>query len=147
MRYRFSILAVMSAVFVTACSGGGSGGPLGDSGDVVSAGLDLDFVLPVGATAVVGQGELRITFMEVVEDSRCPTDVTCVWEGNGKIALELNHSGIEIAVAINTTLDPATAEFRGYVVRLIDLEPQPISVQPTDPSTYRATLRVTHEEP
>jgi hypothetical protein len=146
MRKRIGKQIILMAAFVAACSGGGSGGPLGDSGDVVSAGLDLDFVLPIGATALVDQGELRITFMEVVEDSRCPTDVTCVWEGNGKIALELVHSGIEVAVGINTTLDPLTAEFRGYLVRMIDLDPLPISERPTDPSQYRATLRVTREE-
>ncbi|MFH1764671.1 MAG: hypothetical protein ABIF09_10810 [Gemmatimonadota bacterium] len=30
---------------------------------------------------------LRFSFGEVLEDSRCPVDVTCVWAGNAKVVI------------------------------------------------------------
>ena len=36
-----------------------------------------------------------IRFDSVLEDSRCPTHVVCVWEGNARIALDLQEPGGE----------------------------------------------------
>lgn len=34
-----------------------------------------------------------ITFSEVLEDSRCPTNVTCIWEGRVKINVKIEEKG------------------------------------------------------
>lgn len=38
-------------------------------------------------------GRNSIHFKEVVSDSRCPKDVTCVWAGEAKILVELYENG------------------------------------------------------
>jgi len=39
------------------------------------------FDLKAGETFVVGVDGLAVEFVELMEDSRCPLDVTCVWAG------------------------------------------------------------------
>src|SRR5688500_5686444 len=51
-----------------------------------------EFDLPYGKTALVG-GEALVRFIGVVNDSRCPVDVDCVWEGNAEIELEIRRTG------------------------------------------------------
>lgn len=36
---------------------------------------------------------IEITFLEVLEDSRCPKDVSCVWAGQAKIKVLIKEKG------------------------------------------------------
>lgn len=51
------------------------------------------FSLPVGKTASLKGTDTRLTFREVSQDSRCPTDVVCVWEGDAAIAVAISRNG------------------------------------------------------
>jgi hypothetical protein len=51
------------------------------------------FSLPVGKTAAINGSGTRIMFRQVREDSRCPTDVTCVWAGDAKIEVTVLRNG------------------------------------------------------
>lgn len=48
----------------------------------------------------IGLGEhqkidgVTITFFEVLEDSRCPKDVDCVWAGQAKIKVRIKEKGV-----------------------------------------------------
>jgi len=42
------------------------------------AAFDEPFQIQVGQTVSVGSTDLRFTFFEVSEDSRCPADVVCI---------------------------------------------------------------------
>jgi hypothetical protein len=68
---------------------------------VVSAGI--------GETADLGEG-LRVRPLEVIEDSRCPLDVTCVWAG--RVRLRASISGAEHELTLG---EPLTTP-RGVVV-------------------------------
>ena len=50
-------------------------------------------VLGLGDAVEIGGHEIR--FVDVVEDSRCPEDVTCVWEGRAKVRLAASAPGAE----------------------------------------------------
>lgn len=59
-------------------------------GDVVaqqSIVLGQPFTLKYGETAQLADDPLRITFDKVVEDSRCPVKVQCVWAGRVVVGL------------------------------------------------------------
>ena len=44
--------------------------------------------------------DLKIRFEEVVEDSRCPGDVTCVWAGRVTCIIELTQAGSSYRMAL-----------------------------------------------
>ncbi|MGQ9477281.1 MAG: hypothetical protein ACUVRH_02170 [Candidatus Bipolaricaulia bacterium] len=110
----------------------------------VHAELDEPFTLGIGQTAQV-EG-LQVTFTKVLEDSRCPVDVVCVWAGNAKVELELALSDHgRSTIELNSTLEPREISFAGYLVRYIDLKPHRKSTQPIDPQAYRLTLVISRD--
>jgi len=50
--------------------------------------------------------DYSLTFKEVVVDSRCPSDVTCVWAGEAKVKLILKKDGKIIEEKVATILNP-----------------------------------------
>ena len=34
-----------------------------------------------------------VSFLKVLEDSRCPSDVTCIWEGQARVLVEVTETG------------------------------------------------------
>ena len=47
--------------------------------------------LPLGDTLKVNG--VMLTFYEVIEDSRCPTDATCIWAGQAKVRVRVQAKG------------------------------------------------------
>lgn len=50
-------------------------------------------VAKVGIGEVITIDEITIFFKEVIEDSRCPTGVTCIWAGRVKVLVEVKEKG------------------------------------------------------
>ena len=42
---------------------------------------------------VTGKAGIKVAFVELVEDARCPADVQCVWAGNAKIKIRVTTNG------------------------------------------------------
>lgn len=100
------------------------------------------FELSVAKTQDIGDG-LRVTFNSVSEDSRCPTDVTCVWAGNAalQVTVALSGNGSTNGV-LNTSRADEPVRAGGFEVRVRDLRPAPLSTRTIDPRDYVATLVV-----
>jgi hypothetical protein len=76
---------------------------------------------------VSGYG-LRIRFIELLDDSRCPTDTTCVWAGNAKVRIDVRSVGGNTRTfELNTALEPNVVKFGDYEIRLADVTPHPRS--------------------
>lgn len=41
---------------------------------------------------------VEVTFLEVMEDSRCPKDVDCIWAGQAKIKVRIAEKGLKPVV-------------------------------------------------
>lgn len=107
--------------------------------------LAQEFLLPLHETAAVKDTPLRIRFEEVSEDSRCPSNVVCVWQGNGKIRLDVLANGMRESVLLNTVGGgqfPQEVVAFGYRIRLLELEPVPVEPRSSVPA-YVAKLVVT----
>jgi hypothetical protein len=61
--------------------------------DDVQVRLNEEFCLSIGQYAPITGEDLAVSFEEVTEDSRCPSDVTCVWAGRVSCVVELMHAG------------------------------------------------------
>lgn len=89
-------------------------------------------------------GNLRIRFAELINDSRCPADVTCVWAGNAKISVRLtNRRGASKTVVLNSGMKPQSIVFSGYEIKFRDLNPRLRSNVRINPDGYVATFEVT----
>jgi len=103
--------------------------------------LDKEFQLRVGQEVSVRETNLKIKFISVVEDSRCPAGADCIWQGNAGIRLELKKSDKEkVSVTLNTNLPPQETQYHEYTMRLVKLNPYPQSEKTITPDQYEATL-------
>ncbi len=83
------------------------------------------FDLRVGQTAHVVRASLAIRVEAVLEDSRCPVDTTCVWEGDAVFRIrveEADGEGVTLELHTNPTFAQQGA-FKGFRVRLVRVEP------------------------
>ncbi|MFX0063124.1 MAG: hypothetical protein ACFFC7_13180 [Candidatus Hermodarchaeota archaeon] len=99
--------------------------------------LNTAFNLKIGESADIESEGIRVTFLAVTQDSRCPKDVTCVWEGDVTVVVKVVLNGLTQG---NFELDGSNmhkASFGGiYYVRLIELSPYPETTDPIPLSAY-----------
>lgn len=106
------------------------------------------FELRVGEERQAGDG-LTVRFAAVIGDSRCPRDVTCIWEGDAEIEATVTHGDDSQALRLHTHGGdgyPRQAVAFGYTLELKALEPYPVSTRETAPEDYVATLVLTAGE-
>jgi hypothetical protein len=96
---------------------------------------------PGESAAVAG---LTVGFQGVSEDSRCPTGVQCIWEGDAAVEVMLEKPPAAKATrALHTSARHGRElKYEGLKIRLTDLTPQPKESVTTDAREYRLTLVV-----
>jgi len=104
--------------------------------------LGEEFELAVHQTAQISADNISVTFQEVLEDSRCPVDVTCIWAGLAEVSLQVAVSGQEREISLSTSPPENSAVFENYTFLLISVRPVPRSDQTMDRSAYFVTVRV-----
>lgn len=114
------------------------------SATVAVSALGEPAVLRVGESVEVSGEDLRIGFVAVRQDSRCPVDVVCVWEGVATVdawAKKGSEERHDLVLATSNKAGHSTrADYLGYEVELLELAPAKSgSVQQAD---YRVTLVV-----
>ncbi|MEO7673611.1 MAG: hypothetical protein ABIU09_05985 [Pyrinomonadaceae bacterium] len=86
---------------------------------------------------------IKIKFLNVPEDSRCPTGVNCIWAGVAKIKLQLRKNGKRAEFELNTNQLDKSITFEGNEINLTALTPYPKSGTAIKPAAYTATLSIT----
>jgi hypothetical protein len=129
----FGILGGLSLV------AGGCGSPDAGSTSALQTGV-LD--LRIGETRPIPGSGLTVTFQRVSEDSRCPSNVACVWAGNGQVELLIHRPEADTTVQLNTTSGPRQADLKGVQLVLDQLAPAPQAPGPVPQEAYVATLSV-----
>ena len=108
--------------------------------DLQSVDPGTEVTLAPGATVALKTGEVKVRFVAVTEDSRCPRDVNCIWAGQVKVRLEIHEAGkVMSRVEI---LEGGNAGVGEYRVTLLRVEPQPTSKARIAAQEYRATLKI-----
>ena len=125
------IIVFMLGIVFAACEN-----PIG-----VNVNLNEEFNLKVGEQAVIKGEDLRIKFISVPEDTRCPLDLRCFWSGNAKVALTIRKdSNAPIEDSLNTHVDPRESEYLNYQITLKNLEPYPVQDESIPQTDYVATF-------
>jgi hypothetical protein len=75
-----------------------------------------------------------------IDDSRCPSDVTCVWEGKADvtIAVESPQPGTIILSTYNNLIDTV----RNFSFELKGISPYPVSTETIDLEDYDVKLKI-----
>ena len=96
-----------------------------------------------GLQKTVARGELKIKFVAVLEDSRCPLGVNCVWAGNAKIQLRVtDRRGRTKLMELNTGGEPRGDRIGRYAINLVNLTPLPKPNEKFGQSRYTARLSI-----
>jgi hypothetical protein len=116
-----------------------------EAAPVATLGRSAPVRLAPGESAALPVRDARLRFDRVLEDSRCPTGVTCVWAGRARVAVssrtgassELRSHELEVGSEAKGTL-----EVDGVRVRAVALEPPPKADIPPDGGAYRLVLEL-----
>lgn len=131
------------------CGGGGSNNAQNfeittSAANMVS--LNQQITVKVGQEVSIPEEGLTLALQSVSEDSRCPEDVVCIWEGNAKVSINITKTGQpSTIIELNTSpaVGPAEETFQTYTVKLTSLAPNNKSGQTINSSDYIASLLVT----
>jgi len=85
----------------------------------------------------VSYENLKLYFYDI-EDSRCPSDVTCIWEGKVSAMIHISNQTHKIGGPLEISY-PVTY-ISPYTITLVDVKPHPISTEKPD---YVAMLEIT----
>jgi hypothetical protein len=99
-----------------------------------------EFVLTVGESVRVDGVDLAVEFVEVSEDSRCPSMVQCVWAGNGAVVVRTTTGVGAGPDTLHTNLEPRVIQLGNVQLELISLAPFPETPDPISTDFYRATF-------
>lgn len=102
-----------------------------------------EVTLKYNQTIEVKAEKLKIKFVSVTEDSRCPQGDQCIRAGNGSIKLDVTiANGKPASVTLNTAGEPQEVIYQGLAIRLVDLQPYPRSGVDINRDNYVITLKI-----
>ncbi|MEO1259422.1 MAG: hypothetical protein AAFZ15_11525 [Bacteroidota bacterium] len=107
--------------------------------------LDVPFQLKVQETAKMVNGDLQLTITGLPEDSRCPQDVNCVWEGQVRLfvtaAIPSGKENLEFKVE-KSKMGKVRKSFGNYAITVEDVQPLPQNGLKTPIEDYFVTFVV-----
>jgi hypothetical protein len=110
--------------------------------EVPTVPVNTDFDVPVGGMARIQDSPLLVRFDTVTEDSRCPADVECVWEGNATARVTVDSAGQGVVGELKTSPKQPVTAF-GWTFELRQLRPSRSTQSVPKPRDYVLTLRAT----
>jgi hypothetical protein len=127
------LVSMVFAVALAACGRDGS-----------AATLNAPTQLAPGQSALFDAENLQVKFVGIDSDSRCPSDVACVWAGEVIVRLTVRKDGRTQELSIKSN---ASLPVEGFVVAVLEVLPPRSSSQRIAPADYRVTLKVTAPAP
>ena len=111
--------------------------------------------LKEGENIYVKEYKMNVTFKGMVEDSRCPKDVQCIWAGNATAEVEFMGVATRPRVyQFSTTIDAKKGHFtkqnfNGYEISLVSVTPETTSAKGFKAlkGSYKIALKFEKENP
>jgi hypothetical protein len=111
----------------------------------VTAGLGQQFMLYAGKTAVVTGENLKIKFVEVTEDTRCPYGVECPTAGNAKCMMLITYSNSQTSLEFTQEGTSDNSIDVNIFHIIFQLQPYPVSTDKIKAGDYRLRMTVTRQ--
>lgn len=96
-------------------------------------------ILALNQTAIVGS--IRVTPVRIIEDSRCPANVTCIQSGRVVVATEIGSTYGYTTTSLSTGGQIFYTD-DGYKVQIVDVSPMKISTSTIPNVDYRITYKI-----
>ncbi len=134
---RLGAMVIVASLACMACS-------MASPGKTPVLEIDKSLTLRAGESAQVLDGGLRLGFDGVTADSRCPKGEQCFRAGDATARVWLQRGGGAKQAGELKTSPGASQAVRllGYEVRLLSLDPYPMSGKPIANADYIATLQL-----
>ncbi len=144
MAMKLTLTALLLIGLLVGCSSDSGSQQDAAADKAAAAPNETSVALEVGESLAVPALGATIGFDTVLEDSRCPVDVECVWEGNARVGLRLVSDELDEDFELNTSEQGGATSFlaAGYAISIEKLEPKPTSTTPIDPKFYHLTLKL-----
>ena len=105
--------------------------------------LNERFTLARGDVARIDGADLRLQFVEVTGDSRCPADAVCIQGGDALVHVRVIDGGTTVYELHTGDSSRAAVTHQQVRIALVQLQPFPFSSRTIAPDEYRATFTVT----
>jgi len=128
-------VAVMLLVFSVGCD---------NQSKEIAAELGQEVELQPGQSLVIEDEPIKVKFIEVAGDSRCPTGATCIWEGEVVCILEITYLDNTYTTTITQpglTQQKSTDVFHKYEITF-HVEPYPELDKEIKADEYRLQLMI-----
>jgi len=103
--------------------------------------LGEEFSLRLGEQATIADIGVTITFADVSEDSRCPSNVTCVWAGDAVVVIaSWTVAAGEGTEVLHSHLEPQSVRIDSVELEFVRLDPYPEEPGIISPEDYVVTL-------
>lgn len=99
--------------------------------------------IKAGQRKSASKGRLKIKFLSVEEDSRCPEGVQCIWAGNAKIKISVSGLYETKTFELNTNMAPQSVTMDCWAIEIESLLPAKNAEKATDQKDYVAKLKIT----
>jgi hypothetical protein len=133
MKRRHVLVPLLLIVALAACRSTSAPAPR-------AASLNQEVQLAPQEQVAYEQQGLTVEFVRIVEDSRCPSDTTCVWAGEVKVQV-----ATRLATAQTVQHEIKAGEYAtvgAFRVVVVNVEPIPVSTRQIPQEEYRVTLKV-----
>jgi len=126
-------LVVLCLLIATGCDEASPVGP--------TVSLNERFTLAPGDMATVRDVDLRVQFVDVSGDSRCPADAVCIQGGDALVRIRVTDGSSSSSYDLHTGDSSRASIVHGSTrIGLVELQPYPFSSRTIAPGDYRATL-------
>lgn len=136
-------LSIISALFLLLlfCSCNKNTELTGDTSFKLNDTLEL----AINKSAINNENQLTISIDSVLNDSRCPSDVVCIWAGNAEVRFLFINDGEETKFVLNSHAGNnfvSDTLIYGYYIQLVNLKPYPVSTKAISNDEYVAELLI-----
>jgi hypothetical protein len=111
--------------------------------NVLVVSYDEPFRLAYSHEVRVRRTKTRARYAELLEDSRCPDGVVCVWAGRARVRLVVRRgNGAPVSIELSTEPEKNLRSAGGVTWELREVEPGPVAGRERRPQDTTLTLVV-----
>ena len=147
-----TLLFLLLILSVVSCNADDTASPTAEpdptaTPDLLTIELDQPITVPRGQTAVLATTDLNLTFVDLLFESRCPSNVQCVEAGEARISIRVSQNGADeetLEMNTNPPLKQDVVVYGDFQIQLTALNPYPEEMDQRIPARqYEATFVVT----